>query len=111
MMRVGYQAGDGPQDSEWFYFEVRRTGNDVSFVEGNISVVFFIDVEVLYKALPKEVIERGTAFLEVLKNAAGQRFRRHERGLQTVICSEVTFDLSFSTMMRGRQILPPSHAI
>jgi len=65
-MRIRDQTGDGAQNGERFYFEVCRTGDDVRFVEGYMGIVLFVDIKIFHKTLPKEVIERGSAFLEVL---------------------------------------------
>lgn len=52
MMGIWDKASDGSKEGERFYFQMRRSGNDVGFVQGNVGVIFLVHIEIFDKALP-----------------------------------------------------------
>ena len=67
MMRIWNKAGNSSEERERFDLEVCCAGNNVLLIQCDVRVVLFVDVEVLHKTLPEEVVECEETFLELLK--------------------------------------------
>jgi len=52
MMWVWDEACDCTEQSEGFDFQMGCCRNDITLIERDVSVVFFVDVEVLDQAFP-----------------------------------------------------------
>lgn len=50
-MGVGNEPSNGTQEGEWFDLKMCGLKDDVGFVEGNVSVIFFIYIKVFNKSL------------------------------------------------------------
>jgi hypothetical protein len=66
MVWIRNKSGYSTEQCEWFNLQMGGGRNNIGFVECDIRVIFFIDVEILNQALPEEVIECDSAFLEKL---------------------------------------------
>lgn len=62
MVGVGDETCDGPEEGEGFDFEVRRVVENLIFVEGDVGIVFFVDVEVFDEPFMKEGVESQLLF-------------------------------------------------
>lgn len=71
MMRVGNEAGDSSKQGERLDFQVRGRGDDIGFVQSDVRIVLFVDVEVFDKTLPQKIVESEVACFQLLV-----RFRR-----------------------------------
>jgi hypothetical protein len=49
MMRIWNETSNCPQYCEWFDFEMRRRVVDLALIQGDIAIVFFVDINILYK--------------------------------------------------------------
>ena len=67
MMRIWNKAGDSSEERERFDLEMCCAGNNVLLIQCDVRVVLFVDVEVLHKTLPEEVVECQLALFELLK--------------------------------------------
>lgn len=111
MMWVGDKSGDGAEDGERLDFQVRGRGNDEIFVQRNVRVVFFVDVQVFYETFVQEIIEGDDPLFQELTCGVNIRKSVSKKALPTSICFAVTLGRSFSTMIIGLQIRPPSLAM
>ena len=70
VMRIGNEARDGTKNRERLNLQVRRGGYNVCFIERNVGVVFFVDVEVFDQTLLEKVVKHELARLQLLHSAS-----------------------------------------
>jgi len=58
MMWVWDEACDSTEQSEGFDLQMGRCRNDITLVECNVGVVFFVDIKVFNQTFPQKVVER-----------------------------------------------------
>jgi hypothetical protein len=62
MMRIWNKTRYGSEEGERLNLDVCGRGDNLGFVEGDVGVVLFVDVEVFDEAFVKERIERHLLF-------------------------------------------------
>jgi hypothetical protein len=66
MVRIGNETGHRSEDGERFNFEVCSGRDDHILVEGNVRVVFFVDIEIFHQAFLEEIFKVDDFLFEKL---------------------------------------------
>ena len=65
-MRIRDETSDGAENGERFNLQVRRSWDDIRFVQRDVRIILLVYVQIFNETLAQEVVECETPALELL---------------------------------------------
>ena len=65
-MRIRDETSDGAENGEGFNLQVRRSWDDIRFVERDVRIILLVYVQIFNETLAQEVVECETPAFELL---------------------------------------------